>query len=161
MAVTYKSFVEQIREKHNLPDNLPDNTVFDYGKKAYPGVSVDMSSMPNIPDVDDSPNGLGHLARLGASADFAPEWLKHGYANSLQGVTEKYMTGELPFELEDEWEDLNIPEQALSMIASFTMPMDLMTMLGGGAIGRIAVGSGKALTKGLVQKGATDLAKRV
>ena len=160
MAVTYKSFVEQIREKHNLPDNLPDNTVFDYGKKAYPGVSVDMSSMPNIPDVDDSPNGLGHLARLGASADFAPEWLKHGYANSLQGVTEKYMTGELPFELEDEWEDLNIPEQALSMIASFTMPMDLMTMLGGGAIGRIAVGSGKALTKGLVQKGATDLAKK-
>tara|TARA_R100001594_G_scaffold58484_4_gene92510 strand:- start:5725 stop:12864 length:7140 start_codon:yes stop_codon:yes gene_type:complete len=160
MAVSYKSFVEQVKERHNLSDSLSEADIYNYGKKRYPGVNVDTSESPFSIETDNNPSTLAHLMRYGIDDD-SWDWAKHAYANSLQGTIEKRMTGELPFgEIETEYEDLPWYQQSLSMIASFAMPMDMLTLWGGGAIGRVAVGAGKVATKKLVQKGATDLAKK-
>ena len=160
MAVTYESFVKQLRERHDLGDNLTDENVFNYGKAKYPNVNVDTSTRPTVVDTDDSPSTLAHLMRFGIDDD-SWEWAKHGYANSLQGTTEKYMTGKLPFELDSEWDDLPWWQQSLGMIASFGMPLDMVTLAGGGGLARLGVqGVKKAGTKALAQRGVTELAEK-
>ena len=61
------------------------------------------------------------------------DFMKAGYNRSISGTTEKLLQGESRYNVDEA--DLNIAEDIGATVISFLMPLDILTMAAGGAIG--------------------------
>ena len=160
--ITREQFVSELREKH--PDifspTTPDEYVYQTGRKAFPDQDVEeWSEIQPItkPKADTSPDGWNELVFKDINDD-SWEWVKHAYANSLQGTLEEWKNGELDYDIKKDYDELNVGEKILSGVASFLMPLDIVTLFGGGLASRgaMAIGkklAGQQLTKSLAGRG--------
>ena len=84
--------------------------------------------------------------------DWLPDWVKAGYNQSITGLAEQVATGEARFDLSNYKPD--ILEDVGASIISFLQPADVLTMIGTGGIGGLAVKSAtKTAVKKAVQQG--------
>ena len=160
--ITREQFISDLREKH--PDifssTTPDEYIYQTGRKAFPDQDVEeWSEIQPItkPKADTSPDGWNELIFKDINDD-SWEWVKHAYANSLQGTLEAWKNDELDYDIKKDYDELNVGEKILSGVASFLMPLDIVTLFGGGLASRgaMAIGkkmAGKQLTKSLAGRG--------
>ena len=96
---------------------------------------------------------------LGNAMDYfidedSADWLKAAYVNSLTGATEQLITGKARYNVNQA--DFSIWEDIGAGLFSFFMPLDLLTLWGGGKIGKGIVQGfskgGSGLGQKLVQK---------
>ena len=82
--------------------DLSDERLYRLGMKRYSGSRDDVEPLtPSAlkvekPKVDVSPGFFGSLPRWGVDENSA-DWMKSAYANSLQGMSDQYEDGSLPF----------------------------------------------------------------
>ena len=103
-----------------------------------------------------------------------PDWVKHGYNNSLEGLYRQIRTGEKAFEIDENY-DPNFLADIGATVISFGQPADLAALAMGGGIGGLAVkssvkqaatalmksGMKKELAEIAALKGAKQLAKKI
>ena len=83
---------------------MPDELVYESGRQYEPDVEVeDWQEVGYVggkkikkPDVDISPEGWNELLLYDIDDD-SFEWVKHAYANSLQGTVEAWKNGKLEY----------------------------------------------------------------
>ena len=155
---TYKytsdEFINYLRNddpvfQNSFHQNLPDEELYRLGMRTYSNYADQVEPLTPIekPDVDVSPGWFDSIPRYGIDEN-SPDFMKSAYANSLQGMLDLYEDGRLPFEYEEY--DLNILEQLGAGIMGLAMPLDALTMFGGGGV--VGAGIKKAATKTLGQK---------
>ena len=155
-----EKFISDIRDKysHMFTPEASDEYIYEIGRQAFPDINVeDWSVKPKELNVDTSPSGWDELIVKDINDD-SWEWVKHAYANSLQGTLEQWKNGKLDYDIKTDYDQLNVGEKILSGVASFLMPLDMLTLFGGGlasrgvmAIGKKAVG--QQLSKSLAGRG--------
>ena len=103
-----------------------------------------------------------------------PDWVKHGYNNSLEGLYRQISTGQKAFEVDEKY-DPNFLADIGATVISYSQPADLAALAIGGGIGGITVKAGvkqaatalmksgmkKELAEMAALKGAKQLAKKV
>ena len=103
-----------------------------------------------------------------------PDWVKHGYNNSLEGLYRQISTGQKAFEVDEKY-DPNFLADIGATVISFSQPADMAALALGGGIGGITVKAGvkqaatalmksgmkKELAELAALKGAKQLAKKV
>ena len=70
--------------------------------------------------------------------EWLPQWVKHGYNQSIEGMARQVMNGESVFKV-DETYDLNMLEDIAATVMSFATPTDFATLALGGGLGGVAV----------------------
>jgi site-specific recombinase XerD len=160
--ITREKFVSDLRRDYSdlFSPTAPDEYVYQTGKMAFPNIEVEDwadATASMTPKVDTSPDGWNELVFKDINDD-SWEWVKHAYSNSLQGTLEQWKNGKLDYDIKKDYDELNVGEKILSGVASFLMPLDVVTLFGGGlasrgamAIGKKAVG--KKLTESLAGRG--------
>ena len=158
--ITREQFVSDLRDKH--PDiftsDTPDEYIYQTGRMAFPDSDVEeWTEIKRKPKVDTSPEGWNELVLKDINDD-SWEWVKHAYANSLQGTLEQWKNGELDYDIKKDYDQLNVGEKILAGVGSFLMPLDLVTLFGGSLAtkGILALGTkvaGKKLSQSLAGRG--------
>jgi|GEM_PF-4138405 len=172
--ITRSEYIRQLREQYPTlyPQSVSDQFVYQSGRRYNPNTDVEDWEQAGYvggkkvekPDVDISPDGWSALNAYGIDDD-SWEWAKHAYANSLSGTLDAWKNGQLNYDMKD-YEDLGISEKILSGVASFLMPLDVLTLMGGGLATRgvMAIGKkafGKKLLDNLAIKGAINKAENI
>jgi hypothetical protein len=124
-----------------------DEYIYKTAKRAFPNIDVeswDEVDRIQPPKADISPDGWNELIFKDINDD-SWEWVKHAYANSLQGTLEAWKNGSLDYDINKDYDELNVGEKILSGVASFLMPLDIMTLMGGGIVSRGIMAGGKKL----------------
>jgi len=120
-----------------------DNNLFD--SSTYYDALLEKNTEHKIPKEDKDLYGF-------IPGDWLPDWVKAGYNQSITGLAEQVATGEARFDLSNYKPD--ILEDVGASIISFLQPADVLTMIGTGGIGGLAVKSAtKTAVKKAVQQG--------
>ena len=164
--VTREQYVADLRKRHpNIySSTMPDEFIYHMGRQSDPYADVeDWEEMGYVggkktyaPQADVSPSGWNELV-LKDIDDDSWEWVKHAYANSLQGTLDQWYNGKLDYNIERDYDELNIGEKILAGVGSFMMPLDLLTL----RIGAPFVGSvmGAGLKAAASKAGAKEVAE--
>ena len=83
--------------------------------------------------------------------DTLPDWVKFGYNESITGLSQKLLTGEKPFEIENY--NPSVMEDIGASIVSFLMPTDWLTFGGFAKAGKAVFNASKMATKQMVKAG--------
>jgi len=83
--------------------------------------------------------------------DSLPDWVKFGYNESITGLSQKLLTGEKPFEIENY--NPSVMEDIGASIVSFLMPTDWLTFGGFAKAGKAVFNASKMATKQMVKAG--------
>ena len=120
-----------------------DNNLFD--SSTYYDALLEKNTEHKIPKEDKDLYGF-------IPGDWLPDWVKAGYNQSITGLAEQVATGDARFDLSNYKPD--ILEDVGASIISFLQPADVLTMIGTGGIGGLAVKSAtKTAVKKAVQQG--------
>ena len=120
-----------------------DNNLFD--SSTYYDALLEKNTEHKVPKEDKDLYGF-------IPGDWLPDWVKAGYNQSITGLAEQVATGEARFDLSNYKPD--ILEDVGASIISFLQPADVLTMIGTGGIGGLAVKSAtKTAVKKAVQQG--------
>ena len=157
MPVSAQSAVQQLRNSDPVKfKNLTDEEVYRYARRNYPNEDIldwpdaNYTAPKPLTDVDPfekqksktSENDFMDIFNFYGIDDESPFLARLAYSRSLQGMADDLMRGEERFTFDRQPE---LYEEALAGIASFIMPLDLLSM-GIGSIGA------KALLKSPVGK---------
>ena len=164
--VTREQYVADLRKRHPnvYSSTMPDELIYHMGRQSDPYADVeDWKEMGYVggkktyaPQADVSPSGWNELV-LKDIDDDSWEWVKHAYANSLQGTLDQWYNGKLDYNIEKDYDELNVGEKILAGVGSFMMPLDLLTL----RIGAPVVGSvmGAGLKAVATKAGAKEVAE--
>ena len=120
-----------------------DNNLFD--SSTYYDALLEKNTEHKVPKEDKDLYGF-------IPGDWLPDWVKAGYNQSITGLAEQVATGDARFDLSNYKPD--ILEDVGASIISFLQPADVLTMIGTGGIGGLAVKSAtKTAVKKAVQQG--------
>ncbi len=142
--------------------NIADENLYKLGMKRYSGSIDEIEPFTPVeakPLTDVSPGFFGSLPRWGVNENSA-DFMKSAYANSFQGMADLNEDGQLPFEIEEY--DLEIWEQVAAGIMGLFMPLDALTMFGGGGLAGIGIKTAarKTLGQKAFQKSIADKAMK-
>ena len=150
--IDYKEYLNKVRNSPNSPahyrrmsDQLLESTLARGGMlpEEYGYNSPSNEFVP-----DEALDGKNDLSTLERWADLwinedSPDWMKASYTRSLTGLTEKMITGEARYNVDET--DFTVLEDIGASLMSFFMPLDVITM----KVGTVA---GKALSGKLGQQ---------
>ena len=115
-----------------------DNNLFDI--ESYSKALSDQNNLYRTSKEDENLYGF-------IPGDWLPDWVKAGYNQSIQGLSERILTGNERFDLKNY--NPKILEDIGSTIVSFLQPADIGLMIATGGVGGLAV---KSATKASVKK---------
>jgi polyhydroxyalkanoate synthesis regulator phasin len=124
---------DYLNEKSNF-----DNNLFDI--ESYSKALSDQNNSYRTSKEDENLYGF-------IPGDWLPDWVKAGYNQSIQGLSERILTGNERFDLKNY--NPKILEDIGSTIVSFLQPADIGLMIATGGVGGLAV---KSATKASVKK---------
>ena len=130
----YKSNVSLYRELKAQDPNMPSWSTLDSANQRHSNLDKRYESK-NSPDFV---NSLFNWTDYGID-EGSSRWAKMAYNNSITGLAYQLYNGEERFKIDDY--DTAIWEDILSAVASFSMPLDIATMMTGGIAGRAVKGS--------------------
>ena len=133
--------IDEFRNTYSSAEGMSDEKVYKYLKRDNPTLEwTDIDTKTKDKDkVDTSPNFMNSFQSwfdLGIDENSA-DFFKAGYNNSLTGLAEQLVTGKARYDLNDY--DPNILEDIGSMITSFVMPLDLLALGTGAAVGSLVL----------------------
>ena len=112
-------------------------------------------SQENLYQDESDINTLQQYADLFIS-DESYDWTKAAYNRSLTGNVENLMTGKQRYDVDET--DFNLLEDIGASVLSFIMPLDILSMFGGGVAGKAL---GKNLAKGMANKANSQVLKKL
>ena len=115
-----------------------DNNLFDI--ESYSKALLDQNNSYRTSKEDENLYGF-------IPGDWLPDWVKAGYNQSIQGLSERILTGNERFDLKNY--NPNILEDIGATLVSFLQPADVGLMIATGGVGGLAV---KSATKASVKK---------
>ena len=154
--ISREQFVSDLRKQYPniFRFDVSDEYVYDTGKKTFPEIEVEewggLGQYKPTVDADTSPSGWNELIVKDINDD-SWEWVKHAYANSLQGTLEQWKNGSLDYKIDRDYDQLNVGEKILSGVASFLMPLDLITLIGTRGASSLAFKAGVTTVKALTR----------
>ena len=118
--ITRKQYITDLRERHpNIyGSTMPDELVYHMGRQSDPYADVeDWEAMGYAggkkvyePAADISPSGWNELIVKDINDD-SWEWVKHAYANSMQGTLDAWWNKKLDYDIKKDYDELNVGEK--------------------------------------------------
>ena len=154
MQVRSSSIISRAKREFPQYSNKDDEWLYDFGVARY---KLDPATVePYAETIGEDDSFIKSLANIGTApgrfavktawvpfpvtgvfpipiGDSSFDFLKHAWNTSLTGVAAQALTGEKPFDLDAN--SLSNTESFLSTVASFFMPLDMLTFIAGGGIG--------------------------
>ena len=124
---------DYLNEKSNF-----DNNLFDI--ESYSKALLDQNNSYRTSKEDENLYGF-------IPGDWLPDWVKAGYNQSIQGLSERILTGNERFDLKNY--NPSLLEDIGSTLVSFLQPADIGLMIATGGVGGLAA---KSATKSAVKK---------
>ena len=158
MPVSPQSAIEQLRERFPHYRELPDEQVYRIARRKYPNAPIqDWPEAGYVSPKKISPEDM-YLEKTDEDSfldyfniyniDEDSSYLARlAYSRSLQGMASDFIRGNPKFTLERQPQ---LWEEAVAGIMSYAMPLDLLSLYGGGSV------LGKAFIGSTLGKGATD-----
>ena len=106
--------------------------------------------------------------------EWIPDWIKDGYNNSIDGLTQQILKGQPAYQINEDYSPGMLADIGSTLI-SFVQPLDILSIAAGGGIGKLALtastkeaaklmlksGVKKDIAELAAAKGAQQLAKKI
>ena len=160
MPSDVRSAIDEFKIQKPHLSNKSDEFIYHYLKPDNPNLQWDDASIgsrkPNT--APSFMNAFEEWFDYGIDEDSA-KWMKAAYNNSLTGMTEELIKGKKRYNLEDY--SPSVLADIGSMALSFLMPLDIIAMGAGGAIGAgVHTAKGGTLFKGISGYAMKGIEKR-